>query len=262
MKCTFEWHLNIFSNIVDTFYSQVYSESYKSCVFPPIVHLARKPPFADLIMDRYTSAYISKLQNLTSYIPDITASWRESADEHLLDLLPQNSTSSSTRKGKGKSKSISGCLELATSFFNCHWCREPISYPRILMHHCLRLRRLVDPEEDDNSEEDLDQEVKIKDRKLAVWNKLSFWYGADWNESIVNDQVTFDDEASGFARVFVKACGEDPDTVTSDRMKEIDARVECLRCAKEGRHASRLVMNWTTAVIGCLIRGISLKILY
>ena len=187
----------------------------------------------------------NKLQSLTSYLPDITASWRESADEHLLDLLPQKATSSTTKKGKAKSKSMSNCLELATTFFNCQWCREPISYPRILMHYCIRLRRRIGPEGDDG-EEDLDEEVEFEDRKLAVWNKMSFWYGTDWNES--KDQVTFDDEASGFARVIVKACGEDPDTVTSDRMKEIDARVECLRCAKEGRYASRLVMNWTTAV--------------
>jgi hypothetical protein len=28
-------------------------------------------------------------------------------------------------------------LELATTFFKCYWCTEPISYPRILMHGCL-----------------------------------------------------------------------------------------------------------------------------
>lgn len=56
-----------------------------------------------------------------------------------------------------------------------------------------------------------------------VWDKTSYWYARDWNEG--ND-ITFDEEASGFARVIVKVCGEDPDKVTSDQMKEIDARVE------------------------------------
>lgn len=38
------------------------------------------------------------------------------------------------------------------------------------------------------------------------------------------DQVIFDDKASGFAQVIVRACGEDSDVVTFDRMNEIDAK--------------------------------------
>ena len=106
------------------------------------------------------------------------------------------------------------------------------------MHRCLRDRPLDDPEEEE-SEDDENPPQNVVD---SVWSKMSSWYGADWNEG--DDQVTFDDEASGFAQVIVKVCEEDPDMVTLDRMNEIDARVECLRC----RGRKKLVMNWTTAV--------------
>jgi len=139
------------------------------------------------------------------------------------------------------------------------------------MHQCLRdrPRPLDDPEEEesgddvDTDEDERDDEDEREDGEGegeeckhlpmqkkphqnvvdSVWSKMSSWYGADWNEG--DDEVTFDDEASGFAQVIVKVCGEDPDMVTFDRMNEIDARIECLRC----RGRKKLVMNGTTAIL-------------
>lgn len=224
--------------------SRIASRSYPK-VFPPIAHLVRTPPFIDLIKNTVISEQITdrELEGLTPHIADITASWRESADQCLLDLLPQLRS----RKGKGKQISTRS-LELATSFFKCYWCTEPISYPRILMHECLRVRsETEDADEEDTDEEDEKIEEFSQNIVDSVWAQMPFWFGTGWNEG--NDEITFDDEASGFARVIVKACGQNPDKVTFDQMNEIDARVECLRCSNSGgRNRKRLVMNWTTAV--------------
>lgn len=236
---------------------EFYYKAPRPLVIPPTAHFARTAPFVDLIKDTPVNQLVanSEFQDLASHIPGITASWRESADKRLLDLLPYKSTSRD-RKGKGKKIGTSR-LELATSFFKCHLCRESISYPRILMHR----HRRGDDSEEQGSEVDTDEEVDSIESKGedegkyspgrqvnvdSVWNKMSSWYRTEWDED--HHQVTFDDEASGSAQVIVAACGEDPDRVTSDRMNNIGARVECLRCAKKGRNRKRHNMNWITAV--------------
>ena len=105
----------------------------------------------------------------------------------------------------------------------------------------LRDKVLDEEESDKGKAKHVDADVD------SVWNQMSFWYGTEWNEG--NNHVTFDSEASGFARVIVQACGKDPDKAEFDEMNDIDARVERLRCSKKDRNSKRLVMNWTTAVI-------------
>ena len=230
--------------------TEFYSRMPEPAIIPPILHFARTSPFVDFIKNT-VKMDDSEFQGLTSCIPSIIASWRASADECLLNLLPQKS-----RNRKGKETSIANRLDLAITFFKCEWCHEPISYPRVLMHECLRQRH--DEGDRSRDEEDKDGQKAVEPQVVSVWNKIQD--GADWNEG--KNQVTFDHDALRFARVIVKACGEDPDKVTFDQMNKIDARFECLRCSRKGRNRGRLVMNWTTAVkitSQHLTRGISLK---
>lgn len=142
------------------------------------------------------------------------------------------------------------------------------------MHQCLRNRCPKDTDEEEDQEGDdgkvdsdsgSDDEVEAIEAEDdnehqtrntinnevtvdSVWNKMSSWFGSDWNEG--NDQIFVDEEATNFAKTIVEACGEDPNTTTFTRMEELDARLECLRCTakSKAKTRNRLVMNWTTAV--------------
>ncbi|KAF8163575.1 hypothetical protein B0H34DRAFT_695953 [Crassisporium funariophilum] len=236
-------------------------------ILPTVLDFARSAPFCELLKNTAIEEELDAkiLENLIPNAVELIVSWRESADELLLGLLPKPTGRSR------KARRDTSQLGLATTFFKCHWCTEPISYPRILMHNCLRGRRSdpsievgeddseeqdgsegedegdADPENEDEGSSSKEQEApSYKVNTESVWNKVSSWYGGAWNEG--NDQVTHDQEASSCAKVIIKVCGEDPETTTYARMDEIDARLECVRCGLKSK-ASRLVMNWTTAIL-------------
>ena len=186
------------------------------------------------------------------------ASWREDTDRHLVGLFPPSSS-------KGKEKSSTHILELATTFFRCYRCKEPISYPRVLMHKCLMRADESDVEEqsvEDNTNEEVEQ-VSMVGQKNAhcrapreprditadtVWPLLSTQLQVGMHAG--KRGVAFDEEAHTVARTIVETCGEDPDGISYIKMQEKNARLECLRCsrARQGKSRSRLVMSWTIAV--------------
>lgn len=61
-------------------------------------------------------------------LPGFITEWRQKTDQYLASLIP--------RSRQQRRNDNASSLELATSFFKCRMCTEPISYPRILMHHC------------------------------------------------------------------------------------------------------------------------------
>lgn len=243
------------------------SDIMKPPVFPPISQYARAEPFCDIIKDETISSteLLRRLVEHALQIPTIAASWKVETDRFLRNLL------------KGSNNVVQSDvdpLHLAVTFFKCRFCNDPITYPRILMHRCLRDRpyekdedetqednREDDGSQDGDDEDEIDEEDGIEETSAnddtdqvvpvtpeSVWNDISSWYGSTWNES--NDQVFVDEEATGFAKAIIKACGEDPDTVTFSAMEEKDARVECIRCTAKAKQKSRnrLVMNWKMAV--------------
>ncbi|KAG6897023.1 hypothetical protein C0993_007818 [Termitomyces sp. T159_Od127] len=140
--------------------------------------------------------------------------WVESRSRMLEALLPPNSPR----------------LDLAATFFRCRWCKEPISYPRILKHICL-----------------IANKIKYKPSGEDVELYKFAWRGRPWNFG--GDQVEFNEEAAGYARDIISVCGADPQEVSAEAMNELDCRVECLRCSQVVRKV-RLAMRWTTAVRG------------
>ena len=265
------------TNITRTLQLRVYtldrvirSTMAQQLIVPFTSYIAVLEPFKTLLKtlpleERVTEEELSALAT-----PDIllqmTEAWRREADTSLLGLLskplPSNTDEAINRTP----------LELATTFFKCNWCTEPINYPRILMHRCLRNRCCKDTDDDDDDEEGdegkvdpgSDDEVETIEAEDdtehqthnthsevtvdSVWNKISSWFGSSWNEG--NDQIFVDEEATNFAETIVGACGEDPNTTTFARMEELDARLECVRCTakSKAKTRNRLVMNWTTAV--------------
>ena len=231
--------------------------------FEPIEALLKTLPLEEVVTEEQMSALAKP-----DMIIQITETWRREADTFLLGLLSKLPSSPSTDEAIDRAP-----LELATTFFKCNWCTEPINYPRILMHGCLRNRRCNDPDEEEDDQEadegkidsgahDDVEAMEAEDNNAhqtrnarrneitvdSVWNKMSSWFGPGWNEG--NDQIFVDEEATNFAKTIVEVCGEDPNTTTFARMEELDARLECVRCTAKSKTKTRnrLVMNWTTAV--------------
>jgi hypothetical protein len=248
----------------------------KPSILPPTSYIANLEPFRTLLKtlpleDNVSNQYLSGMQSTLS---KLTEAWRREADLYLLGLLSNAPPSTSTDEEIDRAP-----LELATTFFKCNWCTEPITYPRILMHGCLRNRRCKDADEEENEEgdeggeeadsgpDDENEAVGATDENDhqtpnitrneitvdTVWNKMSSWFGSGWNEG--SDQIFVDEEATNFAKRIVQVCGQDPNTATFSRMEELDARLECVRCTAKSKlkTRNRLVMNWTTAVSHHLI---------
>ena len=207
------------------------------------------------------------IEKLEPQLRSLITSWKEETDCYLATLIPQPS-------GKGKKKdshnSKTSALELATTFFKCYWCTEPISYPRILMHGCLlkavKLQEEAEGEEDDESDSDMEdfEEDMVVDARgpqvlrppKEVTPDMAFPMVSDYYSLGMcagKEGVSYDEEASNFARDIITACGQDPMTVTYAAMEKIHARLECLRCsqamqAKQKAKQVRLVMKWNMAV--------------
>ncbi|KAL1748602.1 hypothetical protein HDZ31DRAFT_29052 [Schizophyllum fasciatum] len=134
-------------------------------------------------------------------------------------------------KGKGKHDR----LFLATTYFKCFRCREPMPYPRIAVHHCLRICKA------ETETDEADTAITISSMLRAMGFGPPFYHGGD--------QVTFDEEASEHAKVLVRACGKDPKTTTFADMEALDARLECVACKPK---KMREAMRWRSALLHSL----------
>ena len=189
------------------------------------------------------------------------ASWREDIDRYLVSLVPHLSSI------KGKEKSPTQILELATTFFTCSKCSEPISYPRVLKHDCLMFgdERDVGEHTEDNASEEAAEDSTVGQgnmnckaprvprppREITPQTVLRSWSASSRVGMHVGKRgVAFHEEAHNAAHRIVEACGEDANRISYIKMLEKDARLECLRCsrARQGKSRSRLVMSWTIAV--------------
>ncbi|KAF8211878.1 hypothetical protein K438DRAFT_1805505 [Mycena galopus ATCC 62051] len=157
--------------------------------------------------------------DLLAHLSEQTDEWRNSNINLLLELLPSGST-------KGKKKLDAHTLDLCTTFFRCHSCREPISYPRILNHACLKKGQEPEDEED---------------YLLEIFQKNE----APWIHG--HKGIAFDAEASNIMAMLIRLCGQDPKTVTTAAMDELDSRFECPRCVHPTQ--GRLVMTWRMALL-------------
>jgi hypothetical protein len=182
-------------------------------ITPNHADLSALEPFHSIIFDFPPEVVVTKdtFTGALDQWPDAAAEWRNSSVQQLFQLLH-------------KPFDVSA-LSLATAFFRCRWCTEPITYPRILKHACLTTNHSkLDDEEDEFLH-------------TNIWT-------TPWNHG--GEQVSFDEEASTFARQIIKSCGQDPLTITMSDMDILDCRVECVRCAHRSR--GRLIMGWKQAV--------------
>ncbi|KAF9484643.1 hypothetical protein BDN70DRAFT_81144 [Pholiota conissans] len=204
----------------------------------------------------------TEITHLKDRLPKISKTWRAEADEYLLGLLTGPTKSSARADGEALDATP---LELATTFFGCHWCTEAVSYPRILMHECLRTRRQdQDADHSDTEGSGFSAQKATTDEggpdmvhsiptvnERQVWNKMSSWLGPTWNEA--HKFISVDEEFTKSAKAIIQACGENPNTLTAEALNDLNIRVECMRCVpppgKRGTARSRHVMSWNMAIL-------------
>ncbi|KAF5358484.1 hypothetical protein D9756_001346 [Leucocoprinus leucothites] len=199
---------------------------------PQVLDFALSEPFKSMLLNEADEELKLNDLELFGEFDRFLENWNGLRDQFLISLTPFSSQASeSDAKGKGKAKASPTVLDLATTFFQCPGCTEPISYPRVLAHECLHTfsvqsnRRDADPEH------------------LAMLSN-----GSHYRPWLCDAQdLIFDQEASSIAKMVVKECGENPDEATAERMDELDCRLECLRCAEPKK--GRLVMKWRMAIL-------------
>ncbi|KAF9484130.1 hypothetical protein BDN70DRAFT_917980 [Pholiota conissans] len=187
------------------------------------------------------------------FIPDFLRAWRSEADEFLCHLLIGKATAATS---VDKTVDSTAPLKLATTFFKCRFCTNPISYPRILMHKCLRTGRKITPPDGEEAPIDSDEDKpehfhgvpNVTEKE--VWNKMSRWASPTWHETL--QFISVDEAAMKSAKAITETCVEDPDTVTAEAMKDRKVWLECKRCSLpqvKGKARSREIMNRNMAIL-------------
>ncbi|KAI5889760.1 uncharacterized protein SCHCODRAFT_02635541 [Schizophyllum commune H4-8] len=154
---------------------------------------------------------------------------RECMDEmraYLLGLIPG--------RVKGKSRGTGDRLALATTYFKCFRCKEPMPYVRITVHQCFK--DLPAGREDEDGEDDTT--ITITSMLKAARTSAPLYR--------TTDKVFFDEEASRHAEVLIRACENDPNKTTFADMEALDARLECVACEPGKR---RQAMQWRSALL-------------
>ena len=197
-------------------------------IIPTFADVCIMEPFHALILDSPPETEITKesIDNLMVQLPELSAEWNRSNVAMLLQLVP----ASASLSDPDPADQVVSPLDLATTFFRCSWCTDPITYPRVLKHSCLMSFH-------SSVGEDLDDHV------LAACHSIGRGT-LPWNYG--REQVTYDEEAAEAAKAIVVACGQDLETISASAMDQLDPRVECLRCVHPQR--GRMVMRWRTAV--------------
>jgi hypothetical protein len=235
MKSKLTARLNALDNVLQQFCAT------RPRIAPSVLHVASWNPYLDMVKSSATlDQSVNTVLGQVAMLPQHMAQWRQETDGYLAKFIPKPQ-----RKGN-----VNGALslELATTFFRCDMCTEPIRYPRILMHHCFlvpsgaKSRMARKPARDVT--------VPREPRPMAVITADTVFplMSAKFGEGMHPDRagVSLHKEASTSARKIILACGENPDAITYTGMDQKDFRVECLVCRSTGK--GRLVMRWTIAV--------------
>ncbi|SJK98812.1 uncharacterized protein ARMOST_02081 [Armillaria ostoyae] len=124
-------------------------------------------------------------------LPEIISRWKSQQHASYLGMLRQ-----ATQRKVGDSD-----LYLATSTFRCQACRQPVMYPKVLIHECNEM---------------LNRRSQCPSRAQDFpWINPPSW-------------IHFDSKASDAARSMVTVCGFDPTVATYTQMNLLHPLLECL----------------------------------
>jgi hypothetical protein len=169
--------------------------------------------------DAYTSS--DSFVELQEQISRLCDEWVASKNLELISLMPRVTTDLVLGPDD------SWRLELATTFFQCSECIEPISYPRVLVHRCLTALRLGNRNREDNH--------------ALLYTSLGC---EPWNTG--SGRVSYFNAAEISARSVLQGYGLNADVVTATDLKDMDKWLECLRCTHHTE--GRPVFKWQKAV--------------
>lgn len=152
-----------------------------------------------------------RLRQLDFLFPYIVSEWRESVMNKLVRLLP-------SRDDMDAPQRTARDLDLATTFFRCvhgpaYSCTEPISYPRVLVHKCLRHNWALLPLGLDSGAAKIHLDMKIQCKHLE---------SIPWN--LPGDVIEYDADSAALVARFCELCGLDPEVVTARELDERNAR--------------------------------------
>jgi len=254
----------------------------KGYLYPPPAVVAQHPTFLKLLRDTpiTTPVDLGDIIPLLPLVQDMTEKWSSEVLMVLCKLIPGSAEAIAVNPNGSPPPELRERLELATTWFYCQHCMspEPISYPRILFHKCLRSRILNFyppdlPSSDDDEDEDESQTSSGSDLSFATPSELGQYFlspspnqireepepvieqiwdgledtkrGLGWN-TVHHDISWYSQRAHERAIVLLQACGLDPDTTTQQQLQEADPRLYCAICAFE--KGTPVWVNWTTAV--------------
>ena len=202
-------------------------------VIPGIADVCEMKEIKSIIEDTPMEVEVTKdsFTEAVEEMPRLCDEWRISRSRDLI-IMMQVGTEESIKTETVPEVDIDlSSLELATTWFHCWNCTEPIGYPRVLVHgHATSFRY------GSRIEASVDH---FQNLGCEVWNHRG-------------DRVWFYTQAHAAARPIIAACGLDPDVATAREMDELEPMIECLTCYNieirynldTGRHA----MRWRRAV--------------
>lgn len=186
------------------------------CAMPQIRQILVDTPMDIVVTAEHFQETIQGLEQLF-------AQWITDKSRELLKLLPNQPGAAVEVDDADFS-----CLELATTYFTCTRCADPLSYPRILVHDCLtELPHGFRNREDDDA---------------IMFTNVG---GVPWNYNQL--PIEYHQDAESAAKKVVAAFGFfDIRTTTHENMRLNNRWIECKACRhpKEGR----MVFRWQKAV--------------
>ena len=172
---------------------------------PVVQDLFIRPPLSTIFTD-------DDLAAVEAVFPDIVLRWRNKTEGKLLNMISP---------GQNISESL---LQLATTIFSCRLCpNEPLTYPRVLVHHCATFQGSTIEE---------DQTILRNLLQCSYWNSGNF--------------ITFDAQKIASLSEAIKLCGLDPKSATKEDMDKKDPMFECLTCNDVRR--GRCTLSWLGVV--------------
>jgi hypothetical protein len=178
-----------------------------------------------LLRKQRKSLLKGRFAELQEQFPQLCKDWVTSRNRELVSLMPGNPGDLIPDADQFYR------LELATTFFNCSECIEPISYPRVLVHACLTALRLGNRNREDS--------------QAMIYTSLNC---EPWNTG--RRKISYFDAAETSAKFVLESYGLDADVITAADLNDTDKWLECLRCTH--RTKGRPVFKWKKAVGGLL----------
>lgn len=211
-RSIYKTRLNIVSDLVKTHAAEnpdkIAPSTADVCVVPKI-----KAILENINVELYN--YEEDFADIKAELPKISREWRRSKGMYLLSLMPGNKHDISR-------------LSLATTFFQCHECTEPISYPRVLAHKCMTALR------HGYRNQSNDMVLLCKGLQAEPWN-------------FNRNGVKCYELAGGCAVDIVRASGLRAEKATVEDMERADVWLECMNCRVPERGS--VVFQWRQAIL-------------